>query len=864
MFRRLGWTAMATLLLTSGAAMGQEADRPGGAFNLRILSDSVPDFSTRENLIHSALSAWPTEDERSIAQWRWMHRLRRVGSYAPEDSRPVLDPVLFFNSYGVTYCSMIAQMNCSIWESRGLKHRVVDLSGHVVSEVFYDGAWHMFDNDFCNYFLNEKGEVAGSEELANSRIHGNVADLRPGEFYIFDHCPAASTTRGRIFMGPSSASLIEVARDWWPGPHKVRPRLGYTGSHAGHRYILGLRPNESYTRHWQPIGLGEEYARLFKTGKDPSEEGGQVLRNSRANGRWEWKPDLSDPATFFAAENVTIGKDGVSVKDKDKPAFVVLRVLAANVVTSANLYPGNADVSMKVLVSANGGVSWQPVSLDHGPSQPWFGEMGKEIAGRLEYQLKFELSGRGSLRSLRIETITQVNPRTLPALRLGTNNIAAVSDGHYETVTFSPRLSGEQAKVEVFRLAGFQGITNPTDTQPSLHSTGGDAELVLRAVTPRPIRSLRMATTQFQPEAGAEFFMHTSFDGGKSWTQLRHDYFAGWPADHRYQAAQDKVPANARDVQMKYSFDTAGAGLVNVFAEANYEPAGPFMAYDATYCWSEWRDGRWVERRHGERVDKPYHKYQISVGGTRPPRMNWVRIAAANVAAEERAGYSDGQDVGDKFARPGYRLELGKVVSRDCPYEVSRPASAAFPDVGGKTLTDGYFAVSSFWGMDGINLSGPKSERRVGELAVWLPGDEIVVTVDLGKVQPIGGARICAIQPNETIHYPATMTVETSTDGKAFAQSASVGWEECFFPPADAVVWEGTDSPVYEKLPAGGILDYRYAAPFRDLIAARYVRFRLSPPPDPKAAIGVWELEVYDRMVRQSAEDPVRLPEPPR
>jgi len=116
------------------------AKMPGGAFNLRIVSDSVPDWSSRENFVKSALSGWQTDEEKALAQFRWMHRCRRVGSFAPEDSRPVLDPILFFNSYGITYCSMISTMNCSLWEARSRPGRCMDLPGHVVSEVFYDGA----------------------------------------------------------------------------------------------------------------------------------------------------------------------------------------------------------------------------------------------------------------------------------------------------------------------------------------------------------------------------------------------------------------------------------------------------------------------------------------------------------------------------------------------------------------------------------------------------------------------------------------------------------------------------------------------------------------------------------------------------
>jgi hypothetical protein len=69
-----------------GVGTMQAADPPAGAFNLRVLSDSTPDWSSRENFVYSAIAHWPTEQERAIAQWRWFHRSRRVGSCVLEDT----------------------------------------------------------------------------------------------------------------------------------------------------------------------------------------------------------------------------------------------------------------------------------------------------------------------------------------------------------------------------------------------------------------------------------------------------------------------------------------------------------------------------------------------------------------------------------------------------------------------------------------------------------------------------------------------------------------------------------------------------------------------------------------------------------
>lgn len=853
--------ALAILCTATGVATAAITGQPGGAFNLRIVSDSVPDWSSRDNFVASALSRWQTAEERALAQSRWMHRCRRVGNCAREDGRPVLDPALFFNSYGITFCSMISEMNIALWEAWGRPGRCVNLPGHVVSEVFYDDAWHMFDSDFSNYFRNERGVVASAAELGASRIHGNIEDLRPGEFYIFDHCPTASAPRGHIFQGPNSWWLIDVARDWYPGPEHIKPRTEVTGAHAGHRYVLGLRPGESYTRHWRALGVGAPFARLFPDGKDP-EGDGSPLRNSRANGLWVWRPDLADAGVLFDSANVTCGEGGIRLREAGKPGFAVLRVMAANIVTAAECEIV-AEGEPRLLFSGDGGLAWRAAALTVEESGGALARVTEPVAGRLEYLVKIELDKGCVLKGLTLRTTTQVNPRALPALRLGRNEIAAVSDEHLEYMTFNPRLANGQFSNEVTRASGWQSLTAPRDWEPSIRAVG-PAQLVLRAVAPRDIRHIRMACTAHlaEPSADLEMALHD----GREWRKLKTFPFVGSPYDRRCAVETRELPAGTREVLMRISMD--GGGLVNVFTEAGYEPAGGFMPYDITYCWSEWRAGQWTERRHLERVGEAYRKYSINVGGDRPPRMNWVRVEPAGQGA---AGYADGNAASVAAPHAAYRLVYGENISLGCPYTLSRPPGAAFPDRGGRLknmppdrlLTDGFIGEGSVWKLANINLTGPRNDSRVGELVVWEPGEAVTVTVDLGRVRRVQGARIAALQPNARVLFPAVMSVETSVDGRQFTAGGVARWDDCFFPPGDLLLWEGADSPIYEALPAGGMLCYRFPIVFDRPAEARYVRFRLDPPTDPRAGIGLYEVDVWDRIEKLPWDERLALPPAP-
>jgi hypothetical protein len=76
------------------------------------------------------------------------------------------------------------------------------------------------------------------------------------------------------------------------------------------------------------------------------------------------------------------------------------------------------------------------------------------------------------------------------------------------------------------------------------------------------------------------------------------------------------------------------------------------------------------------------------------------------------------------------------------------------------------------------------------------------------------------------------------------------------------MLWEGADSPVYEHLPAGGIIGHNFPVIFEKALKTRYVRFRLSPPAgtEGKAGIGLWELEVYDRIEKLPWSERIVLP----
>lgn len=74
-------------------------------------------------------------------------------------------PLRMLNVWGYGFCSDHSKVLSAIYAKIGLQTRVVYLEDHVVLEVFYDEAWHMFDPDRLAYYRNSDGAVASVAEL---------------------------------------------------------------------------------------------------------------------------------------------------------------------------------------------------------------------------------------------------------------------------------------------------------------------------------------------------------------------------------------------------------------------------------------------------------------------------------------------------------------------------------------------------------------------------------------------------------------------------------------------------------------------------------------------------------------------------
>ncbi len=111
-------------------------------------------------------------DGRFVQPGLWYH----IAGWAYEEpGGEVLDPLKLLNSYGFGLCYQVAPLLQAMYRAGGFEDaRVWFLTGHTVTEVFYDGAFHYYDSDMMGYSTVGSGDpdklpVASVTQIARDR-----------------------------------------------------------------------------------------------------------------------------------------------------------------------------------------------------------------------------------------------------------------------------------------------------------------------------------------------------------------------------------------------------------------------------------------------------------------------------------------------------------------------------------------------------------------------------------------------------------------------------------------------------------------------------------------------------------------------
>jgi hypothetical protein len=806
--------------------------------NLRIVTDASPDYTDMEGLVHSVTSKWNTPEEKCWAMFYWNHVARRQTNPMSLHGFAVTDPIRQFNDYGFTMCSTISGMNCAIWDAMGMKAKYWDVTLHTVAEVEYGGRWHMYDNSLSAlYTLCDGKTIAGVEDIGKKgacEASGGKEELGHIAKY---HCLHATSPNGFLTGSDTMRSLEDEVKVF--NPNGLKYRSYYYDWDRGHRYILNLRENEVYTRHYTSLGDSPEYY-VPNGGKDPEKKSNFRIRG---NGERSFKPALTADAFSKLAHSVSGVKAsapaGVEPADVNSPGEVVFKVEGANVITSvaikaAFLRAGQSDVT-NIAVSTTNGLTWNDVwKSDTVGNVPSDVNLVGEVNGAYEVLVKVTLGGRAKLQSIAFDTKTQLNAKTQPRLNLGKNTIYIGAGDQTESIVFWPELQGGKAKPFIVEQQNVVFKDKNPGYMGTLHAEKANEEawVVFRMDAPRDITSINYGGRFYNRARKSHIDLLHSFDEGKTWAKTYSLTDTAQPWDVIHYETVDKVPAGTRSVLFKYLLNSseAGSNACSIFAvrmEANHKTADPgFKPVDVTFSWGERQaDRTLVERSHTELVAKLPWKYDINVGGADHPVVKSLRINAKGAAGEAKYGYFDGRDAGGRKFVPNW-MKLGRNLAIGKPYTVSHPSETTWDagDPEGRKLTDG---------MAGPSFAGGTSYKYG---ALWKDKTNPTISVDLGSATRCAsfGLNLHGYPWHDALNGEMKDKVEVliSKDGTDFT---SVGFLRTDLLRKDIPV--NFMVPDNEELTGG---TFRYIP--EEALTARFVQFKISN----KRVFVATEIEILD------------------
>jgi len=862
-------------------------DAGAGAYNIQLYTDSTPDYTTRQSFLETVLPVWDDPQDQAIAIWRWGVRHRRQTSTTREEGRGIYDPILLFNSYPNTYCAFIAGAQQSLYEAIGgdWRARYVELADHTVSEVSWDAgaSWHLFDASMDVYCLRHDGGVASVPEIASahscalSQALGAAGD-EPGHYYLYHAAQECSSNP----VDPSHAG--DLAYPWGyrvlpdrPIPYVRTLRNGadsyisgftiqedFTHIRYGHRYRLNLRRWESYTRYWTHLGETADYYRPTTYGMDP--DAMEPTGAMRGNGLWVFRPDLS--STDYQGPNLHPAAAGVAGE-------VVFQVYGANAITSAALHleglrTAGAD-DLRLSISRDAGINWQEVwsATATGPVVADVPLSSTLLGGAPEYLVRLRCRAASDRRDcgldvLEIRTVTQVNALALPRLVRGANRVRLRLGEQVESHVLWPPLHDDGAPRYRDSADSWENVFAGSLADEFWRAVlrplqgGIPAQVTWRFTAPAEIVGLRYGGSFYADLSGSDDrvrLLH-SWDGGAFEEDGVFTSVSAPTRDGRLYATVSGAPPGARAAWLRYEFGCSqnayynSTGLQDALMEVSWEPRDPMrQPVEVTYCWTEHRVEGDVVREHTQLVTGVDQRWTIDVGGFRDPTMNWVRLNLRRYGPDGENtvyGYADGQDVGPGagYDKRRYGFAWLDDVARDRSYVVSRPAAASNPDTDGRELTNGCVIPPT------VEFD---SDRVQVQTALWDPGADVVVALDLAQLQPVAALRVTTHQPDQTYCHAARIEVACSADGVTYTPLGTILHDDIWSPPGDELPWERGISPDFAGLPAGGNLAHAFWLPLATPVTARYVECRFVPLPD--RGLSISEIQILSQFTQEDWPD---------
>ncbi len=612
-------------LAAAGAAFAQES----GALvsNVKVISDKVPDVSSMEAWKAAAIKPGMTDEEKALAIWRTAVTFRQQNPPPLEFLLArgmdvcVHDAIKTFNVYGYGICCCVSADIESLARYVGLEARGRSVRVHSLPELYYDGAWHMFDASMINYFRDSEGRIAGVDEVlaAAAAWYKEHPEHRDNEEALRAFMKGGGWRKGPAMLAespfysedgwlPGGTAGWHTTMKEYDGSVNFVFEFGYS---QGYRVNIQLKPGLVLTRNWSNRGL---HLNMDQGGEAPS-----VLTTSVGSGELTYAPGYGDLAPGrigngtvvytaplsdglgeiapLSADNVISRKSAspaLALDAAGKPGTMVLRMPSPYVylggMLSAAAVVGRGG-SVSAYLSRNNGLDWQEIASATTAGRSDISVDLTPLVYRLyDYRLKFELEGAGTgLDALVISNDIQESQRALPALGPDDNTITfSAAPVDEAAITIEPALTREPQGNQLSILDFHGEIDGLEFTAYGLQGGKDGGALTVPIETPGDMTRLRFGchTKTRRREDGWDFLV--SFDGGSTWRAAGR--CPGGENGMSHYVTYGDVPAGTRGALVRYACASgdANTALGSIRIDADYrEPAAGFRPVRITYAWAE-------------------------------------------------------------------------------------------------------------------------------------------------------------------------------------------------------------------------------------------------------------------------------------
>lgn len=392
--------------------------------NPRLTVNGLYDWFDAKSIVAEVTRGCQTDEEKALALWWWV--LYKRFQRSPED-RSALHAVRAMNGYGYGNCGFTSSWLKCLWSAAGLKARVQELWGHTVSEVFYDGAWHMLDGNVKVFYLDRDNRTIAS--LATIERERRLIERTIHSHDLWFRQPDPPEHNEELVR------YLISAKDNYE-EHSYDAEIA-----KEHTMAMTLKPGEKLIRWWSP-----------RLGKFEGRNGRAEAPERYANGQLIWEPDLRrmDIRPYLSVPHY--GNIATRAEDEQGPAIHVAdlqdnlhtrpSVFSIPITSPYPILGGRFSCTLvKEGDSGLASISFGRPGLGEGGLYNFrWGKGAKQVELDLDpnllktgvvysYSLGFALRGDAESKpptqtgvdGFRSVTDLQVSPHSLPALSLGKN-----------------------------------------------------------------------------------------------------------------------------------------------------------------------------------------------------------------------------------------------------------------------------------------------------------------------------------------------------------------------------------------------------------------------------------------------------------